>query len=297
VKQAGSLVAPDRLRFDFIHFSPISPEELTAIEDIVNTEVMRNTAVQTTVRATDEAMALGAMALFGEKYGDQVRVVDIPGFSLELCGGTHCGATGEIGPFTIVSEGGVAAGIRRIEALTGSGALARLHEDRRQLALVADELKTTAAQAPDAVARLQAELKRLQKELHETRMKAAMGTPASTEAAQNVDGVALQTRRVDGLDRAGLRELADQIKQQLGSGVVVLAAQADDKVALVVSVTRDLTPRVKAGDLVKRLAPIVGGGGGGRPDFAEAGGRQPEHIDQLLAEAPSALAALLGSGL
>jgi alanyl-tRNA synthetase len=297
VKQAGSLVAPDRLRFDFIHFSPISAEDLTAIEDIVNTEVMRNTAVQTTVRATDEAMALGAMALFGEKYGDQVRVVDIPGFSLELCGGTHCGATGEIGPFTIVSEGGVAAGIRRIEALTGSGALARLHEDRRQLALVADELKTTAAQAPDAVARLQAELKRLQKELHETRMKAAMSTPASTEAAQNVDGVALQTRRVDGLDRAGLRELADQIKQQLGSGVVVLAAQADDKVALVVSVTRDLTPRVKAGDLVKRLAPIVGGGGGGRPDFAEAGGRQPEHIDQLLAEAPSALAALLGSGL
>ncbi len=289
VKQAGSLVAPDRLRFDFLHFSPISRDELASIETIVNAQVMRNAPVETTVRGTDEAMALGAMALFGEKYGDSVRVVDIPGFSLELCGGTHCAATGEIGPFTIVSEGGVAAGVRRIEALTGTGALERLHDERRQLALLADELKTTPAQAPDAIAKLQGEVKRLQRELHDARMKAAMGTPATTDAPVDVDGIRLQTRRVDGLDRAGLRELSDQLKQQLGSGVVVLAAHTDDKVSLVVSVTKDLSGRVKAGDLVKRLAPIVGGGGGGRPDFAEAGGKQPEHIDQLLTAAPAAL--------
>ncbi len=293
VKQAGSLVAPDRLRFDFLHFAPIPAEELAAIEARVNAEVMRDSPVETTVLSTDEAMALGAMALFGEKYGDRVRVVDVPGVSLELCGGTHCRATGEIGPFTIVSEGGVAAGVRRIEALTGTGALTRLHQDRQQLAAVADELKTTPAQAADAVARLQQEVKRLQRDLHDSRLKAALGTPSTTDAPTIVEGVSLLCRRVDGLDRTGMRELADQLKQQLGSGVVVLVARFDDKVSLVVSVTRDLTGRVRAGDLVKRLAPLVGGGGGGRPDFAEAGGRQPEHIDSLLAQAPETLRALL----
>ncbi len=297
VKQAGSLVAPDRLRFDFLHFSPIPRDELAAIESLVNDHVMRNTVVETTVRNTDDAMALGAMALFGEKYGDRVRVVDIPGFSLELCGGTHCGATGEIGPFTIVSEGGVAAGVRRIEALTGTGALERLREERRHLVTLAEELKTTPAQAAEAVARLQQEVRRLQKELHDAQLRAAMGggSQGSGEGGARVDvsGIALQTRRVDGLDRAALRDLADQLRQQLGSGVVVLAARTDDKASLVVSVTKDLTGRVKAGDLVKRLAPIVGGGGGGRPDFAEAGGKQPEHIDKLLADAPEALRTLI----
>jgi alanyl-tRNA synthetase len=297
VKQAGSLVAPDRLRFDFLHFSPIAREELAAIESLVNDHVMRNATVVTTVRDTEEAMALGAMALFGEKYGDRVRVVDIAGFSLELCGGTHCAATGEIGPFTIVSEGGVAAGVRRIEALTGTSALERLREERRHLVALADELKTTPAHAAEAVARLQQEVKRLQKELHDAQLRAAMGaTGQGGDGATRVEvsGVTLQTRRVDGLDRTALRDLADQLKQQIGSGVVVLAARTDDKAALVVSVTKDLTDRVRAGDLVKRLAPIVGGGGGGRPDFAEAGGKQPEHIDKLLAEAPDVLRSVLG---
>jgi alanyl-tRNA synthetase len=295
VKQAGSLVAPDRVRFDFLHFSPVSRDELASIERQVNREIMRNAAVETTVRSTDEAMALGAMALFGEKYGDHVRVVDVPGFSLELCGGTHCAATGEIGPFTIVSEGGVAAGIRRIEALTGEGALDRLQNERHLLTALVDELKVPPDQAPQAIARLQTDLKRAQKELHESKMRAAMGAPAgSVGATTAVDGIALQTRRTDGLDRAGLRELADQLKAQLGSGVVVLAGAADDgKVALVASVTKDLTGRVKAGDLVKRLAPLVGGGGGGRPDFAEAGGKQPEQIDALLREVPATLRDLL----
>jgi alanyl-tRNA synthetase len=294
VKQAGSLVAPDRLRFDFLHGSGLSRDDLTSLERIVNAEIMRNAPVETTVKPTDQAMALGAMALFGEKYGDTVRVVDIPGFSLELCGGTHCAATGEIGPFTVIAEGGVAAGVRRIEALTGEGALARLQDERQQLTRLIEDLKVAPDQAPQAVARLQGEVKRLQKELHDARMKAAMGDRPGTADTVTVDGVTLQTRRADGLDRSGLRDLADQLKDQLGSGVVVLAAHTDGKVSLVASVTRDLTGRVRAGDLVKRLAPIVGGGGGGRPDFAEAGGKQPDQIDTLLAQAGDALRDLLG---
>ena len=295
VKQAGSLVAPDRLRFDFVHTGTISAADLEAIERLVNAEIMRNTGVQTTLRRTEEAMALGAMALFGEKYGDTVRVVDIPGFSLELCGGTHCRATGDIGVFTIVSEGGVAAGIRRVEALTGDGAVALLQDERRQLQAVSTELHATPVDAADAAARLQAEIKRLTRALHEARVKAALGAGGGDGQATNVvEGIKVVTRRVDGVDRAALRELADQLKAGLGSGVVVLAAETEGKVTFVVSVTADLTSRVKAGDLVKRLGPIVGGGGGGRPDFAEAGGKRPEQIDALLQAAPAAVGDVLG---
>jgi alanyl-tRNA synthetase len=291
VKQAGSLVAPDRLRFDFVHTGTISAEELETIERIVNTEIMRNTAVQTTLRKTDEAMALGAMALFGEKYGDTVRVVDIPGFSLELCGGTHCRATGDIGVFAVVGEGGVAAGVRRVEAVTGEGAVALLQGERRHLQAVAGELHVSAAEAAEAASKLQGEVKRLTKALHEAKVKAALGGGEGPGGQQthDVGGLKVVTRRVDGVDRSALRELADQIKASIGSGVVVLAAEAEGKVSFVVSVTADLTSKVKAGDLVKRLGPIVGGGGGGRPDFAEAGGKQPEHIADLLAAAPKAV--------
>jgi alanyl-tRNA synthetase len=298
VKQAGSLVAPDRLRFDFVHTGTIAVRDLEAIERIVNTQVMRNTKVQTTLRRTDEAMALGAMALFGEKYGDTVRVVDIPGFSLELCGGTHCRATGDIGVFTIVSEGGVAAGVRRVEAVTGDGAVALLQDERRQLQAVSSELHVTPTEAADAAGKLQAEIKRLTRALHEARVKAALGAggqAASGQQTHEVSGVKVVTRRVDGVDRTALRELADQIKAGLGSGVVVLAADAEGKVSFVVSVTADLTGRVKAGDLVKRLGPIVGGGGGGRPDFAEAGGKKPEQIDALLEATPAAVQDALAS--
>ncbi|WP_291989890.1 alanine--tRNA ligase [Luteitalea sp.] len=291
VKQAGSLVAPDRLRFDFVHTGTIAASDLDAIERLVNTQVMRNTNVQTTLRRTDEAMALGAMALFGEKYGDTVRVVDIPGYSLELCGGTHCRATGDIGIFTIVSESGVAAGVRRIEAVTGDGALALLQDERRQLQAVSTELHAAPADAAETAGKLQAEIKRLTRALHEAKVKAALGAgdASSGQQTHEVAGVKVVTRRVDGVDRTALRELADQIKAGLGSGVVVLAANAEGKVSFVVSVTSDLTARVKAGDMVKRLGPIVGGGGGGRPDFAEAGGKQPEQIDALLTAAPQAV--------
>ncbi|MGI8673311.1 MAG: alanine--tRNA ligase [Luteitalea sp.] len=291
VKQAGSLVAPDRLRFDFVHTGTISADDPTAIERVVNTHVMANAPVQTTVKATDEAMALGAMALFGEKYGDRVRVVDVPGISLELCGGTHCAATGHIGPFVIVGEGGVAAGVRRVEAVTGDGAVALLQHERRHLQAVSSELHVAPADAAQAVAKLQAEIRRLTRDLQAARVKGALGAGGDGRMAETrvVDGVTLVSRRVDGVDRAALRELSDQIKASIGSGVVVLVAPADGKVSLVVAVTPDLTSRVRAGDLVKRLGPIVGGSGGGRPDFAEAGGKRPEQIDALLSEAPAAL--------
>ena len=294
VKQAGSLVGPDRLRFDFVHTGTISPADLDAIERIVNTHVMKNTGVQTTLRRTDEAMALGAMALFGEKYGDTVRVVDIPGFSLELCGGTHCRATGDIGLFAIVAEGGVAAGVRRVEAVTGDGAIALLQDERRHLQAVSGELHVAPADAAEAVSRLQSEIKRLTRALQAARVKAALGggAPTAAQDTHDVAGLKVVTRRVDGVDRAALRELADQIKSSIGSGVIVLAAETEGKVTFVVSVTADVTSRVKAGDLVKRLGPIVGGGGGGRPDFAEAGGKQPERIADLLAAAPAAVGEL-----
>ena len=296
VKQAGSLVAPDRLRFDFVHTGTISPAELEAIERMVNAQIMNNAGVETTQRSTDEAMALGAMALFGEKYGDTVRVVDIPGFSLELCGGTHCRHTGDIGPFAIVGEGGVAAGVRRVEAVTGESAVALLQDGRRRLQSVASEFHTTPAEAAEAANKLQAEVKRLTRALHEARVKAALGAADGTgsgQATHMVDGLKVVTRRVDGVERSALRELADRIKAEVGSGVVVLAAEAEGKVTFVVAVTADLTSRVKAGDLVKRLGPIVGGGGGGRPDFAEAGGKKPEQIDALLAAAPGAVTEIL----
>ena len=298
VKQAGSLVAPDRLRFDFVHFSAVAREQLDEIERIVNAHVVRNTSVTTEVRSTEEAMAAGAMALFGEKYGDRVRVVSIPGFSMELCGGTHVRATGDIGPFVITEEAGVAAGVRRIEALTGSGAVAWMQQQRESLASVVGALNTTPAQAVEIVQRLQADSKRLAREIEGLKMKAALGGGSAAQGrdeAQTIEGVKLIVKRVAGLEKAPLRGLSDTLRDRLGSGVIVIASENDGKVGLVVAVSKDLTARVKAGALIKALAPIVGGSGGGRPDFAEAGGKDPARIDELLAAAPAALKnALLG---
>jgi alanyl-tRNA synthetase len=296
VKQAGSLVSPDRLRFDFVHFAPLTRDEIDEIERLVTVEVCRNTPVQTEVRSTQEAVAAGAMALFGEKYGDTVRVVTVPGFSMELCGGTHCRATGDIGPFIILQEGGIAAGVRRIEALTGPGALRHVQGQHAALAAVLSRLNVGPAQAAEAVDRLQADVKRLSREIGQVKMKAAAGgaAAASAEIVQVGDARVL-TRRVDDLDASALRELADSLKNSLGRGVVVLGAAADDKVQFVISVTPDLTGRVHAGRLVKQLAPIVGGGGGGRPDFAQAGGRQPDKLDDLLAASREAIGQMLGA--
>ncbi|MGE5198091.1 MAG: DHHA1 domain-containing protein, partial [Rhodospirillaceae bacterium] len=296
VKQAGSLVSPDRLRFDFVHYAPLTTGELDEIERLVTAEVCRNTPVQTEVRSTQEAVAAGAMALFGEKYGDTVRVVSVPGFSMELCGGTHCRATGDIGPFVIVQEGGIAAGVRRIEALTGSGALKHIQGQHAALGGVLSRLNVGAAQAGEAIDRLQADVKRLGREISQLKMKAAAGSAASA-AAETVQfgDVKVLTRRVDDLDASALRDLADSLKNTLGRGVVVLGAAADDKVQFVISVSSDLTARVHAGKLVKQLAPIVGGGGGGRPDFAQAGGRHPEKLDELMTASRDAIGRLLGS--
>jgi alanyl-tRNA synthetase len=245
--------------------------------------------VTTEVRSRDEAMAAGAMALFGEKYGDAVRVVTIPGFSMELCGGTHCRATGDIGLFTIVQEGGVAAGVRRIEALTGEGAVLHLQHERERFGRVLEILQVGGDQALEAIAKLQAEARRLAKETQDLRMKLAVaGTTAPTAAAEaptTIMGVEAVLRRVEGLDKAALRDLADSLKAALKSGVIVLASETPDgKVAIVVSTTADLKGRVHAGQVVKEVAPIVGGGGGGRPDFAEAGGKDPAKIDELLTQ-------------
>jgi alanyl-tRNA synthetase len=293
VKQAGSLVAPDRLRFDFQHYAPVAPGELAEIERRVNEQIYRNTPVETQVMPTDEAIAQGAMALFGEKYGDRVRVVSVPGFSRELCGGTHCRATGDIGPFSIIAEGGVAAGVRRIEALTGSGAVAALQERAASLAAILGALNTPPDQAVSAIARLQQELKRLQRENSDLKVRAAMAPSRSADdtGSLEVRGVKLIARRTRDLDKTGLRALADSLRGTLGSGIVIIASESGEgKVALVASVTKDLTNRIRAGDLVKQLAPLIGGGGGGRPDFAEAGGKDPGGIDALLAEAPAVVA-------
>jgi alanyl-tRNA synthetase len=295
VKQAGSMVSPDRLRFDFVHVSAVTRDEIVEIERLVNEQIYLNTPVQTEVRSTQDAIAAGAMALFGEKYGDQVRVVQVPGFSLELCGGTHCRATGDIGAFVIAQEGGIAAGVRRIEALTGGGAVAHLQSQRESLDRLLARLNVSAAQAPDVVDRLQADVKRLQREVSQLRLKAAMGgggqTP--TDDAVTVGGVQVLTRIVADLDKTALRELADSLKDKLGKAVVILGAHGDGKVSFVVSVTKDVADRVHAGKLVKQLAPIVGGGGGGRPDFAEAGGKQPEKLEELLATGRSLVQQLL----
>jgi alanyl-tRNA synthetase len=285
VKQAGSLVAPDRLRFDFVHVGAVTPDQLLEIERVVNEHVLQNTAVQTDVRRTDEAIAAGAMALFGEKYGDSVRVVSVPGFSMELCGGTHVRATGDIGLFAIASEGGVAAGVRRIEAITGMESVRGFQRNREELTTLAAALTARPGELAARVAALQDETKRLARELQQARMKAALGggSTGSPDEAAEVAGVKLIAREVAGLDKDGLRGLVDQHRARIKSGVVILASPSDGKVTVVVGVTPDLVKRVPAGQVVKQLAPIVGGGGGGRPDFAEAGGKDPSKIAEMLA--------------
>ena len=295
VKQAGSLVAPDRLRFDLTHFKPLSTEQLAEIEYFVNRQTYDNQLVQSEVRATAEAIADGAMALFGEKYGERVRVVTVPGVSTELCAGTHCRATGDIGPFVITQEAGVAAGVRRIEALTGSGAVNYLRGRRATLNGVLHALGVPDERAVDTVNRLKVEVKRLNREVDQLQVRAAIGSPATKndDDVVEVEGVKVVSRRVSGLQKMALRALADSLRDRLGSGVVILASQNENKVALLVSVTKDLTGRVHAGNVVKAIAPIVGGKGGGRPDFAEAGGRKPDKIDALFSESQAVLSRML----
>ena len=298
VKQAGSLVAPERLRFDFVHSSPVSKAQVLDIERIVNEQICRNSPVVTQEQSTQEAIAAGAMALFGEKYGDKVRVVSIAGFSMELCGGTHCRATGDIGFFAIYSENGVAAGVRRIEAVTGAGAVTLYQSTRAALEDVLGALGTTADRARASVEQLQADTKRLARDISKLKVEGARGQhgegPGAVEEIR-LAGATFVAQQTVNLGKDEIRRLADAHRDRVKSGVVLIGSSTEGRVSLVVAVTKDLVGRVHAGQLVKQLAPIVGGSGGGRPDFAEAGGKDSSGIPDALAEGRRLVSALLSS--
>ncbi|UUC51869.1 alanine--tRNA ligase [Pseudomonas citronellolis] len=285
VQQKGSLVDSQRLRFDFSHFEAIKPEQLKRLEDIVNAEIRANSEVETEETDIDTAKAKGAMALFGEKYGDQVRVLTMGGgFSVELCGGTHVGRTGDIGLFKITSEGGVAAGVRRIEAVTGAAALAYLNGAEEQLKEAAGLVKGSRDNLLDKLAGLLERNRQLEKELEQLKAKAASAAGDDLAgSAVDVAGVKLLAARLDGLDGKALLALVDQLKNKLGSGVILLGGVFEEKVVLVAGVTQDLTARLKAGDLMKQAAAAVGGKGGGRPDMAQGGGTDAGKLDEALA--------------
>ena len=284
-RQAGSLVAPDRLRFDFTHSKPLTADEIRRIEDLANEWIRRAVVTDIRWRGRDEAMAAGAMALFGEKYGDRVRTVEVPGFSLELCGGCHVRNSGEIALVLITSERGVASGVRRIEAITGEAALGLVRERQELLEGIEQRLSVPAERAADEVGHLRDKVKQLERELATMRVKLVSGESAASEETE-VAGVRLVAREVPQAPAGELRNLADTLRDKMGSGVVVLAARDDEKVSLIATVSKDLTGRLSAGNLVKSLAAVVGGRGGGRPDFAQAGGREPEKLPQLLAAVP-----------
>jgi alanyl-tRNA synthetase len=283
VQQKGSLVGPEHLRFDFSHFEPLSREQILAIERLVNREIRENHMVETRIMSLDDAKASGAMALFGEKYTDLVRVLRMGDFSTELCGGTHVRAVGDIGLFKILSESGIASGVRRIEAVSGEGALDCVEADEDRLLRLASLVKGGREDLDDKVVQLIERSKRLEKEL--TDLKAKLTSSAGADLvsqAADVGGVKVLAAKLDGADAKGLRDTLDQLKSKLGSAVVVLAAESEGKVSLVAGVTKDLTPRMKAGDLVKAAAEKVGGKGGGRPDMAQAGGSDPAGLPDAL---------------
>ncbi|KSW26667.1 MULTISPECIES: alanine--tRNA ligase [unclassified Pseudomonas] len=285
VQQKGSLVDSQRLRFDFSHFEAIKPEQLKQLEDIVNREIRANSVVETEETDIDTAKAKGAMALFGEKYGDQVRVLTMGGgFSVELCGGTHVGRTGDIGLFKITSEGGVAAGVRRIEAVTGAAALAYLNGAEEQLKEAAGLVKGSRDNLLDKLAGLLERNRQLEKELEQLKAKAASAAGDDLAgSAVDVAGVKVLAARLDGLDGKALLALVDQLKNKLGSGVILLGGVFEEKVVLVAGVTQDLAAKLKAGDLMKQAAAAVGGKGGGRPDMAQGGGTDAGKLDEALA--------------
>ncbi|MDP3845351.1 MAG: alanine--tRNA ligase [Pseudomonas sp.] len=285
VQQKGSLVDSQRLRFDFSHFEPIKPEQLKALEEIVNAQVRKNSAVETLETDIETAKARGAMALFGEKYGDNVRVLSMGGdFSVELCGGTHVSRTGDIALFKITSEGGVAAGVRRIEALTGAAALAYLNDAQEQLKEAAQLVKGTRDNVLDKLSAVLERNRQLEKELEQLKAKAASAAGDDMSgAAIEIKGVKVLAARLDGLDGKALLALVDQLKNKLGRAVILLGGVLDDKVVLVAGVTQDLTGQLKAGDLMRQAAAAVGGKGGGRPDMAQGGGVDASALDAALA--------------
>jgi alanyl-tRNA synthetase len=292
VQQKGSLVEPNRLRFDFAHFEPVTPEQLKEIETLVNEQVRLNHPADTRVLPYAEAIAAGALAFFGDKYGDRVRVLKLGDFSTELCGGTHVGRSGDIGLFKILSEGGIAAGVRRIEAVTGQGALDLVAANEALLRDVAGLVKSGRDDVAAKVTQLVERAKSLEREIQGLRKKLASGGGRDIlQEAKVVNGVNVLAARIDGADAKSLRDTADQLKDKLGSGVVVLGAVEGDKVFLVASVSKDLVGRLKAGDIIKPVAEFVGGRGGGRADFAQAGGTEPDRLDEALALVPGLIPA------
>lgn len=292
VEQKGSLVTPDRLRFDFAHFSAMTREEIEAVEALVNEEIAKNNPVVTEVMNVEEAKKTGAMALFGEKYEEDVRVVTMGDFSKELCGGTHVSNTGLITTFKIVSESGVAAGVRRIEALTGDGVFAYYKAQEQKLAEAAKLLKATPENLAEKISHLLAETKSLHSEIESLKSKAAQEAVGDVmNQVEEICGVKVLAVRVEDVDMGGLRELGDQLKEKLGEGVVVIASAAGGKVSLMATATEGaLKKGAHAGNLIKAIAGLVGGGGGGRPNMAQAGGKNPEGIDAALSKAKEVLA-------
>lgn len=288
VKQAGSVVAPNYLRFDFSHYQPMSDAEIQEVEDLVNRYILQNHQVTTNLMAIEEAMRSGAVAMFGEKYGAEVRVLSVGDgkFSMELCGGTHVRATGDIGSFKITSDEAIASGVRRIRAITGLDAFERFREDERLIDRSLEALKTQRDNLPNAIERLQEEVKRTRKEIEELKLKiatgAANGASSNEGEAREIAGVKVLAKVVDGLDANGQRQLSDTLLARLKSGVVVLGRKDDGKASIIVRVSDDLKDRVKAGNVIKEIVPIIGGKGGGRPDMAEGGGPDADKLNEAI---------------
>jgi alanyl-tRNA synthetase len=294
VKQAGSLVAPDRLRFDFTHFGRLADRDIYRLEDIVNERIREDRPVEVVHSALHEALQMGAMALFGEKYGDDVRVVKIGDFSMELCGGTHLRSTGEIGLFKVIQASGVAAGVRRIEALTGEAAFEHVRREEATLNELRELLKAQAFEEPARVQRLMEQVRELEREVETLKGRLANArTQDLLAGVTEVNGVKVLTLHEGSMTQADLRNLVDMAKERLRSGVVVAASVVDEKVALVAGVTSDLTRRVHAGELAKAVAVMIDGSGGGRADMAQAGGRRPEKLAEALGKVPAIVEAQL----
>jgi alanyl-tRNA synthetase len=288
VKQAGSVVAPNYLRFDFSHYQPMSDSEIQEVEDLVNRYILQNHTVTTNLMTIEDAMRSGAVAMFGEKYGAEVRVLSVGDgkFSMELCGGTHVRATGDIGSFKITSDEAIASGVRRIRAITGFDAFERFREDERLIDRSLEALKTQRDNLPNAIERLQEEVKRTRKEIEELKLKiatgAANGTSSNEDEAREIAGVKVLAKVVDGLDANGQRQLSDTLLARLKSGVVVLGRNDEGKASIIVRVSDDLKDRVKAGNVIKEIVPVIGGKGGGRPDMAEGGGPDADRLNEAM---------------
>ncbi|MBX7061862.1 MAG: alanine--tRNA ligase [Pyrinomonadaceae bacterium] len=287
VKQAGSVVAPNYLRFDFAHYQPMTADEIAEVEDLVNRYILQNEPVTTDLMKIEDAMRSGAVAMFGEKYGAEVRVLSVGNgeFSRELCGGTHVRATGDIGSFKIVSDEAIASGVRRIRAITGFDAFARFREDERLIDASLGVLKTQRDNLPNAIERLQEDLKKSRKEIDDLRLKIATGGSAAGDAndeAREIAGIKVLTKIVEDIDANGTRQLSDTLLARLKSGVVVIGRRDESKAGLIVRVSSDLTNRIKAGDIIREIAPILGGKGGGKPDMAEGGGPDVTKLQEAL---------------